>query len=46
VTGYLMTWVERGLAESSGVLSLVSVETEVVQGNGECSGHTLNRWHM
>jgi hypothetical protein len=41
-----MTWMERGLAESFGILSLVSVETEVVQGNGECSGHTLNIWHM
>jgi hypothetical protein len=41
-----MTWVERGLAEIFGVLPLMSVETEVAQGNDECSNHTLNRWHM
>jgi hypothetical protein len=37
---------EGVLAESSGVLSLVSAEIEVMQGNGGCNGHTLNRWHM
>jgi hypothetical protein len=41
-----MTWVERSPIEIFGVLLLVSVENEVVQGNGECIGHTLNRWHM
>jgi hypothetical protein len=41
-----MTWVERGPAESFSILSSTSIENEVVQGNGECSGHILNRWHM
>jgi hypothetical protein len=38
--------VERDLVERFGVLSSVSIETEVAQGNDECSGHTLNIWHM
>jgi hypothetical protein len=41
-----MMWMGGTLAESFGILSLVSVEIEVAQGNGGCNGHTLNRWHM
>jgi hypothetical protein len=41
-----MTWVERSLAEISSILSLVSVETKVAQGNDEYSDHTMHRWHM
>jgi hypothetical protein len=40
-----MTWVERGLAESFGILPLVSAENEVAEGNDECSGRILNIWH-
>jgi hypothetical protein len=40
-----MTWMGETLAESSGILSLVSVEIEVAWGNGGCNGHTLSRWH-
>jgi hypothetical protein len=41
-----MTWVERDIAESFGILPLASVETEVGQGKDECSDHILNRCHM
>jgi hypothetical protein len=40
-----MTQMGGTLAKISGVLSLVSVKIEVVQGNGGCNGHTLNRWN-
>jgi hypothetical protein len=41
-----MMWMEGSLAEIFGILPLFSVEIEVVHDNGECSGHTWNRWHM
>jgi hypothetical protein len=41
-----MMWVERGLSEIFGILSLTSIKTEVEWGNDEFSGHTMNKWHM
>jgi hypothetical protein len=32
------------LTENFGVHLLASVESEVTLGNGECNGHTPNRW--
>jgi hypothetical protein len=41
-----MMQMEGVVSESSGILLLASVESEVVQGNDGCNGHILNKWNM